>query len=68
MELNDLKLLWHTFETGEPLSDKELNTLIKSAEQGLLYLQSRRESLASIATIIDLEKLRSYKRFRKQLP
>ena len=62
-----IRELWKVFSKGDHLSDEELNRLIKSAKQGIEYLQAREERLALKATYCDLEVLRGYKWARKNL-
>lgn len=57
--------LWDLFDRGDHLTDAEVMTLIRSAEQGADYLTARREKLAASRTVLDLERLRSYLFWRK---
>lgn len=60
-----IKELWDTFDRGDHLSEPELRALIKSAEQGLGYLQARGERLATCKTLMDLERLLAYQYARR---
>lgn len=62
----DLKELWDTFAKGDPLTDDDIKSLIKSAESALEYLDARRERFVSFKTRLDLERLRSYQTARKK--
>lgn len=67
MSSRDLRKLWETFSRGDHLKTSELKILIRSAEQGMEYLNARGEKLAAAKTAMDLSSLRSYLWARKNL-
>ena len=65
-EERSLKQLWQIFDKGDMLTDKELDRLMKNAQEGLTYLLARGERFVSFKTYLDMERIRSYVFWRKE--
>jgi hypothetical protein len=67
MEGNYLRLLWKIFDRGDPLSDKELESLLRSSNDGIAFLEVRGETGGVLFKArLDLEKLMSFKLARER--
>lgn len=60
VEAEALREAWRKFDKGDHLTDAELRTLKRSAEEGERYLVARGERLATAKTRLDLSRIEGY--------